>query len=56
MTYPKVSHTDTASVPSSPRFPEIEERVLAYWAADGTFQASIDQRAAGDIDDAGGWF
>ncbi|WP_341231479.1 isoleucine--tRNA ligase, partial [Nocardioides salarius] len=48
MTYPKVSHTDAASVPSSPRFPEIEERVLAYWAADGTFQASIDQRDAGE--------
>ncbi len=25
MTYPKVSHTDATSVPSSPRFPEIEE-------------------------------
>ena len=49
MTYPKVS-TDPhgAAVPSSPRFPEIEERVLAYWAADGTFQASIDQRDAGE--------
>ena len=48
MTYPKVSHTDATSVPSSPRFPEIEERVLAYWAADGTFQASIDQRDPGE--------
>ena len=49
MTYPKVS-TDAhgGAVPSSPRFPEIEERVLAYWAADGTFQASIDQRDAGE--------
>ncbi|GEP34853.1 isoleucine--tRNA ligase [Nocardioides szechwanensis] len=50
MTYPKVS-TSTAgagSVPSSPKFPEIEERVLAYWDADGTFQASIDQRDAGE--------
>ncbi|BDZ46560.1 isoleucine--tRNA ligase [Naasia aerilata] len=28
----------------SPRFPDIEEEVLAYWAQDGTFQASIDQR------------
>ena len=46
MTYPK---TDTAGgVPSNPRFPEIEERVLAFWEADGTFQASIDQRSAGD--------
>ncbi|MDO7868929.1 isoleucine--tRNA ligase [Nocardioides jiangxiensis] len=44
MTYPKVSHTDATSVPASPRFPSIEEAVLAYWEQDGTFQASIDQR------------
>ena len=43
MTYPRTGD----AVPSNPRFPEIEERVLAYWAADGTFQASIDQRDAG---------
>lgn len=42
MPYPR--HTPDEAVPSSPRFPEIEERVLAYWQADGTFQASIDQR------------
>ncbi len=36
-----------AGVPATPRFPEIEERVLAYWKADGTFQASVDQRSAG---------
>jgi isoleucyl-tRNA synthetase len=47
MAYPLVSTTGD-SVPSSPKFPEIEERVLAYWDADGTFQASIDQRDAGD--------
>ncbi|MDO9455683.1 isoleucine--tRNA ligase [Nocardioides sp.] len=35
-------------VPSSPRFPEIEERVLDFWQQDGTFQASVDQREAGD--------
>ena len=29
MTYPRVSHTDATSVASSPRFPEIEEAVLA---------------------------
>ncbi|GAA4130362.1 isoleucine--tRNA ligase [Nocardioides fonticola] len=46
MTYPKVT-TGEAGVPSNPRFPAIEERVLAYWAADGTFQASIDQRDPG---------
>ncbi len=28
----------------SPRFPELEERVLAFWAKDDTFQASVDQR------------
>ncbi|MGY2702145.1 isoleucine--tRNA ligase [Nocardioides sp. HB32] len=44
MTYPK---NDSGSVPSSPRFPEIEERILAFWERDGTFQASIDQRDAG---------
>ena len=53
MTYPKVStagpgdHDDVASVSSSPKFPAVEERVLAYWKADDTFQASIDQRDAG---------
>ena len=48
MTYPKVSHLDaTTGVPSSPRFPAIEEAVLAYWESDGTFQASVDQRDAG---------
>ena len=50
MTYPLVSHDadgPAGGVPSSPRFPAIEERVLAYWAADGTFQASIEARDAG---------
>jgi isoleucyl-tRNA synthetase len=41
MTYPRNSEEP---VPPSPRFPEIEERVLAYWKDDGTFQASVDQR------------
>lgn len=45
MTYPK---SGSDAVPSSPRFPEIEERVLAYWAEDGTFQASVEQREAGE--------
>ncbi len=35
-------------VPSNPRFPEIEERVLEFWRQDGTFQASVEQRDAGD--------
>ena len=40
--YPR--HTPDQPVQPSPRFPEIEERVLAYWAADDTFRASIEQR------------
>ncbi len=42
MAYPK---DGGEPVSPSPRFPEIERDVLAYWAQDGTFQASIDQRA-----------
>ncbi len=45
--YPKVSHTDATTVPATPAFPAIEDRVLAYWQADGTFEASVDQREAG---------
>lgn len=44
MSYPK---NDSGSVPSSPRFPEIEERILEFWEKDGTFQASVDQRDPG---------
>ena len=53
MTYPKVA-TDAgqperpSAVPSIPRFPEIEERVLRYWDDDGTFLASVENRDAGD--------
>jgi len=55
MTYPQVS-TDphagkSAGVPSSPRFPQIEEGVLAYWEADDTFRASVEQRPAGENGD-----
>ncbi|MEO5743565.1 MAG: PRC-barrel domain-containing protein, partial [Terracoccus sp.] len=39
-------------VPSNPRFPEIEERVLRYWDADGTFVASVENRDAGTDGDA----
>jgi isoleucyl-tRNA synthetase len=48
--YPKATTAASSAAGSSasPRFPEIEERVLKYWDADGTFQASIDQRSAGD--------
>ena len=55
MTYPQVStdpHAGTsAGVPSSPRFPQIEEGVLAYWEADDTFRASVEQRPAGENGD-----
>ncbi|MGL5809737.1 MAG: isoleucine--tRNA ligase [Nocardioides sp.] len=44
MAYPKVSHTGASGVPASPAFPEIEEAVLAYWAADDTFRASVERR------------
>lgn len=36
-----------AGVPASVSFPALEAGVLEYWAKDNTFQASIDQRAAG---------
>ncbi|AKT51535.1 isoleucine--tRNA ligase [Arsenicicoccus sp. oral taxon 190] len=53
MTYPQVStdpHQPAApsGVVASPRFPEIEERILRYWAEDGTFQASVANRPAGE--------
>ena len=50
MLYPRSSPdadapTHAASgVQASPNFPAIEERVLAFWKRDSTFQASIDQR------------
>ncbi|MFT4084406.1 MAG: isoleucine--tRNA ligase [Nocardioides sp.] len=47
MTYPKVTTDPSNSVPSTPRFPQIEKRILDYWAADGTFEASVEQRPAG---------
>jgi isoleucyl-tRNA synthetase len=35
-------------VPATPRFPDIETAVLAHWAADATFEASVDARPAGE--------
>ncbi|MEH6781592.1 MAG: isoleucine--tRNA ligase [Rhodoglobus sp.] len=46
MSYPR--HSSDDSVAPSPKFPAIEEQVLSYWKADGTFQASIDQREGAD--------
>ncbi len=54
MTYPKAStgpSTDPgreARVPSTPTFPAVEERVLAYWQADHTFRASVERNPAGE--------
>ncbi len=57
MTYPKVDflpdqttadHAARAGVVASPRFPEIEERILKYWDEDGTFIASVEGRDAGE--------
>ena len=48
MAYPRIAFSSsTASIPSHPRFAELEGEVLAYWAADETFKASVQQRAAG---------
>ncbi|NMR19614.1 isoleucine--tRNA ligase [Cellulomonas fimi] len=55
MAYPLHRPTDptrdddvVAPVTASPDLPALEKDVLAYWAADGTFQASIDNRPAGE--------
>ncbi|MFB6609140.1 isoleucine--tRNA ligase [Agromyces sp. NPDC056379] len=40
--YPRTP--DDHGVAPSPEFPAVERDVLAFWKADGTFQASIDQR------------
>lgn len=42
MAYPLNAPDD--GVAPSPRFPEIEQRILEFWKQDATFQASIDQR------------
>ncbi|MDH2442502.1 isoleucine--tRNA ligase [Amnibacterium sp. CER49] len=42
MAYPKDGGEPTSP---SPRFPDVEREILAFWAADDTFQASVDQRA-----------
>ena len=43
--YPRAG---AATVATHPDFPSLEREVLAYWATDGTFQASIDNRPAGE--------
>ena len=45
MTYPRQSaFGPAADLAPSPRFPQIEEDVLAFWDRDETFRASIEQR------------
>ena len=46
MNYPR--HRLSQGVNPSPRFPDIEHDVLAYWASHDTFQRSIDQREGCD--------
>ena len=43
--YPRAGDTQ---VVAHPDLPALEHDVLAYWAKDGTFEASVEQRAAGD--------
>lgn len=45
MTYPLSADGEPAEPLSpSPRFPELEERILAFWQKDDTFRASVEQR------------
>ncbi|HEX5598803.1 MAG TPA: isoleucine--tRNA ligase [Micromonosporaceae bacterium] len=54
MVYPKHDPV-AAGVPASPDLPAVERRVLEYWAADKTFEASVEARPASQhaADDAG---
>ncbi|HEX5542295.1 MAG TPA: isoleucine--tRNA ligase [Micromonospora sp.] len=45
MVYPK-HDPEAAGVPASPDLPAVERRVLDYWAADKTFEASVEARPA----------
>ncbi|GAB2820650.1 isoleucine--tRNA ligase [Alpinimonas psychrophila] len=52
MTYPRrTAFGIPADIVPSPSFPELEKEILAFWKADDTFQASIDQRAEADADE-----
>jgi len=46
MVYP-LHRADGSAVPAAPDLPALEREVLEYWAADGTFAASVDARPAG---------
>jgi isoleucyl-tRNA synthetase len=46
VTYPRrTAFGQKTEIVPSPSFPAIEQEILDFWAADGTFHASIDQRA-----------
>ncbi|MBV8691294.1 MAG: class I tRNA ligase family protein, partial [Actinobacteria bacterium] len=49
MASPESAGTDLPypDVEPQPNLPKLEEAILSFWADDGTFQASIDQRPAG---------
>ncbi|WP_436500884.1 isoleucine--tRNA ligase [Actinokineospora sp. HUAS TT18] len=51
MPYPKAHHGEHGVVAAQPSFPTLEAAVLDYWAADRTFQATVDARPAGDNGD-----
>ncbi len=51
MPYPQArfdEHNEAEPVPSQPSFPLLEKSVLAYWQQDGTFEASVEARPAGE--------
>jgi isoleucyl-tRNA synthetase len=45
MAYPKNAADGRAGVPASPNLPEMERGVLDFWAADKTFEASVENRS-----------
>jgi isoleucyl-tRNA synthetase len=47
MAYP-LHDPAAGGVPASPDLPAVERRVLDYWATDGTFEASVGNRPAGE--------
>jgi isoleucyl-tRNA synthetase len=48
VTDPAAGAAAPVGVVASPKFPQIEERILRYWDEDGTFLASIEARDAGE--------
>ncbi|BAR07103.1 isoleucyl-tRNA synthetase [Scardovia inopinata] len=50
--YPRVVTRDVepggGAITPNPSFPDMEESVLKYWDADGTFKKSVEQRPSGD--------